>query len=98
MKKTNSQPFMKKTPTDWDFIREKESCLLRGMTEKESLLQYQDLLTSFEWQLEVTSDLFSTERQQALIEIQNRLRLHGLWQFHYGKSISIHPKDSETPV
>jgi hypothetical protein len=98
MKKTNPQTSMKNSSTDWDLIRDQEILLLQAMTVRESLRHYQDLLTNFEWQLQLTSDLFSADRRQALIDLQNRLQRYALWQIHDAKSVPINPKDSEPSV
>jgi hypothetical protein len=59
---------------DLDLITNEETRLLRAMTVQEGLQVFLSLQRSFEWQLQQTAPLFASERQSAMIELQNRLR------------------------
>jgi len=59
----------------WDSYREDQTLLLCNMTIEESIGQWILLQTAFEWQLQQTATIFEQDRQVALVELQERLRL-----------------------
>ena len=82
---------------DWDSIREQEVRLLRAMTIRQGILQYQEMQALFEWQMQQTEHLFGENHRQALIELQDRLYKYVHWLSSHGKSSPIDPEDSKTP-
>jgi hypothetical protein len=57
----------------WNDIRREEIDLTQTLTIQESLTQWLQLQTSFEWQLKETEELFASQRHAALTELQARL-------------------------
>jgi hypothetical protein len=82
---------------DWESYPEYEPFLLSGMTIRESIQQYQELQSTFEWQMQQTAGLFEANHRRALIELQARLHQLVLWQSTYGQSPSLDPEDSKNP-
>ena len=95
MEKDRKLYVVKELSEDWEYIQDHETRLLRSVTIRESMKQYQELQTAFEWQVQQTADLFETDHRQALVELQNRLCQLVLWQSNHGQSLSINPEDSE---
>ena len=58
----------------WDMLEDEETRLLRSLTVQESLSQLQRLQLAFEFQIQQTEALFGSERREALVELQSRLR------------------------
>ena len=58
----------------FDILQREETLLLRAMTIEESIRQWVELQTSFEWQLQQTAALFTRDRHDALAELQARLQ------------------------
>ncbi len=58
----------------WNAQRGEEARSLRAMTVQESLLQWLELQSAFEWQLQQTAKFFESERRAALAELQARIR------------------------
>ena len=80
---------------DWESIQEHETRLLRAMTIRDSIQQYQELQVTFEWQMQQTAGLFEANHRRALIELQARLQRFALWQSKHGQSSSLYPEDSK---
>ena len=59
---------------DQDLLNDKETFLPGAITVQESLRQWVELQTAFEWQLQQTAELFGRDRWVALTELQARLR------------------------
>jgi hypothetical protein len=61
----------------WDLdLDPKDEALQSGITScQESLNQWMEMQTAFEWQLQQTAYLFEQDRRDALAELQARLRL-----------------------
>lgn len=59
---------------DRDLLDEKDTFLPGAITVQESLRQWVELQTAFEWQLQQTAELFGRDRWAALTELQARLR------------------------
>ena len=55
-------------------LNEKEISLPQAISIQESLRQWVELQTAFEWQLQQTAELFGRDRWVALTELQARLR------------------------
>ncbi len=79
----------------WNAQQDEETRLLRAMAVQESLLQWLRLQSAFEWQLQQTAHLFAAERQEALAELQARLRRLMDWQATHGESVSSNSDDSK---
>jgi hypothetical protein len=58
---------------NWDLAQKQEQRLLRKMTVQESLAQWIQLQSAFEWQLQQTAEIFESDRRTALAELQKRL-------------------------
>ncbi len=58
----------------WNARQGEETRLLRAMTVQESLLQWLELQSAFEWQLHQTAEFFESERRAALAGLQARIR------------------------
>jgi hypothetical protein len=80
---------------DWEYYHEHETYLLSGMTIRESIQEYQEMQSTFEWQMQQTANLFEENHRQALIELQTRLHQLALWQSTNGQSPSLDPEDSK---
>jgi hypothetical protein len=80
---------------DWESYQEHETNLLRGLTIREGIQQYQELHATFERQMQQTASLFEENHWQALIELQARLHRLVLWLSTHGQSPSLDPENSE---
>ena len=80
---------------DWESIQEQETYLLNVMTIQDSIQQYQEMQSTFEWQMQQTAGLFEVNHRRALIELQARLHQLALWQSTHGQSPSLYPEDSK---
>jgi ABC-type uncharacterized transport system ATPase component len=58
---------------NWDLAQKQEKRLLRTMTVQESLALWGQLQRAFEWQLQQTAEIFESDRQAALVDLQKRL-------------------------
>lgn len=95
MKRIEEKSSNKSSSTDWGYIRELETQLLQAISVQESLLQYQQLQTCFEWQIQQTADLYEANRRQALSELQDQLQKLADWQSTHGKSLPFDPKNTK---
>lgn len=57
-----------------DTFYPEETLELRKTTIEESVRQWVELQTAFEWQLQQTAALFEQDRRDALVELQARLQ------------------------
>jgi hypothetical protein len=80
---------------DWESYQKHETNLLRGLTIREGIQQYQEMRSAFEWQMQQTANLFEENHRRALIELQARLHQLSLWLSIYGQSSSLDPEDSK---
>ncbi len=79
---------------DWadnDTLEAEETRLLQAMTVQESLQQWLALQRAFEWQLQQTASIFAADRQEALAELQARLRRLADYQEQHGQPLPLDP-------
>jgi hypothetical protein len=79
----------------WDDIRLIETRLKQGMSIQDSLEQWLVLQHTFEPQLQETAPIFTSQRRQALVELQERLQRLADWHAMHGRSFPIGSKDTK---
>lgn len=79
---------------DWEVdndLEAEETRRLQALTVQESLQQWLALQRAFEWQLQQTASIFAADRQEALAELQARLRRLAEYQRQHGKPVPFDP-------
>lgn len=79
----------------WDKIRAIETRLLQDMSIQQGLEQWLALQHAFETQLQETAPLFTEQRWQALVELQERLQRLADWQAVHDRSIPVGTQDTK---
>lgn len=64
---------LKNISTDWNAVHAEETRLLRSLSSQEGVRQFFALMVEFESWLQKTETVFRSERNEALIELQERL-------------------------